>query len=308
MRTRKLISLAALLVFGANCGSTHNVGVIDAGGSHDGAAVDASTSACPANAPTAGSACENEDFLCAYGNDPRWNCRDRYRCTAGSWIAESLASECSELPPATCPSSRADAAGQACTPEGAYCAYDGLACHCTTCPNPYPLCMPLAAPIWACDAPNADDSCPAAIPNAGTACSSEALRCSYGCERNRDRICQSGLWIEASSEGGCPISTRRAKHDIAYLSPAEVDALAHEATQMPLATYEYNDPALAGRRRLGFIIEDAPMSYAVDPERSQVDLYGYTSVLLATLQSQARRIDALEAQVRTLAHSRRHAH
>lgn len=167
--------------------------------------------------------------------------------------------------------------------------------------------MPLAAPIWACDAPNADESCPAAIPNAGTVCSNEALRCSYGCERNRDRICQAGLWVETSSEGGCPISTRRAKHDITYLSPSEIDALAHEATQMPLATYEYNDPALAGRRRLGFIIEDAPMSYAVDPERNQVDLYGYTSVLLATVQSQARRIDALEAQVRILARPHRHA-
>jgi hypothetical protein len=69
---------------------------------------------------------------------------------------------------------------------------------------------------------------------------------------------------------------------------------------MRLATYQYNDVALAGRRHLGFILEDAPMSYAAEPERSQIDLYGYTSLLLATTQSQARRIDALEREVRRL--------
>ena len=70
-----------------------------------------------------------------------------------------------------------------------------------------------------------------------------------------------------------------------------------------LAPYEYTVPSMAGRRRLGFILEDQPGSYAVDPEQSQVDLYGYTSMLVATGAGAGprdprahRRIESLERQ------------
>ncbi|MFT5354853.1 MAG: hypothetical protein ACI9KE_002066 [Polyangiales bacterium] len=96
------------------------------------------------------------------------------------------------------------------------------------------------------------------------------------------------------------MSTRRAKRDIEYLGEAEIETLAAAAMSTRLTTYEYIDPALDGRRRLGFIIEDQPASYAVDPERSQVDLYGYTSMLVAAMQSQERRIEALEGELRAL--------
>lgn len=316
------LCLFASCFAGVACGSTHETPTADASiadaSARDGSAMDSSTvdagepgdadmRVCALSPPTVGNACSSEGTLCAYGEDPRWQCRDRFRCTLGVWTAEAALADCDALPPETCPASRELASGTACSTEGAICNYDGLACACTRCPNPYPLCMPLDAPIWACEAPNANDSCPAAIPNAGSECTTESLECHYGCEDAHDRVCVGGIWIEASSAGGCPVSTRRAKHDIAYLSTAEVDALAQEALQMPLATYEYNDPALAGRRRLGFIIEDAPMSYAVDPERSQVDLYGYVSVLLATTQSQARRIEALEQEVRVLTRRGRRA-
>jgi hypothetical protein len=70
---------------------------------------------------------------------------------------------------------------------------------------------------------------------------------------------------------------------------------------MRLASYEYTDPVLAGRRRLGVIIEDQPGdSFAVESNRGQMDLYGYTSMVLATVQSQARRIEALEREVASL--------
>lgn len=98
------------------------------------------------------------------------------------------------------------------------------------------------------------------------------------------------------------MSSRRAKRDIEYLSPEQIEHVARELQSTRLASYEYTDPALAGRRHLGFIIEDRPTSYAIDPERSQVDLYGYTSMLVAALQSQERRIEALE---RELASARR---
>jgi hypothetical protein len=100
------------------------------------------------------------------------------------------------------------------------------------------------------------------------------------------------------------MSTRRAKRDIEYLDVDEVDAIAGEVFETRLATYEYTDPALAGRRHLGFIIEDQPDANSVDPERSQVDLYGYTSTLVAAVQAQQRRIDALEREVRELERQR----
>jgi hypothetical protein len=104
----------------------------------------------------------------------------------------------------------------------------------------------------------------------------------------------------------CPISTRRAKKDIRYLSPDEIDALAHSALDLRLATYEYRFAPYAGRRHLGFIIEDSPAAVAVDRDRDMIDLYGYTSMLLATSQAQQRRIEALEREVAQLRHAERH--
>jgi hypothetical protein len=255
---------------------------------------------CPAAQPAAGATCGREGLECMYGDDPRVQCRSRVVCTAGAWSARPPQSGCDPLPDVTCPPSRDAADGASCTPQGAYCSYDGLACLCTTCPDPYPICQDLPEPVWACDAPNPDPECPAAIPNLGTSCAPEAKTCTYGCEAGMARTCRGGVWIEDSSPGGCPISTRRAKRDIEYLSREEIDGLAREVARLPVATFEYRDPALRGRRRLGFILEDAPSSFAVDPERSQVDLYGYATLLLATTQSQARRIESLEREVREL--------
>ena len=154
--------------------------------------------------------------------------------------------------------------------------------------------------VWACEAPNADPACPAAQPLLGSACALDAQVCDYGCEEGMRRVCAGGGWTRASSPGGCPMSTRRAKRDIEYLDPSEVDAVAADVLATRLATYEYTDPARAGRRHLGFILEDQPGAYSVDPERSQVDLYGYTSMLLAALQSQERRIEALERELAEL--------
>lgn len=124
--------------------------------------------------------------------------------------------------------------------------------------------------------------------------------CDYGCESGRSVVCQGAQWSAHMNVGGCPISTRRAKRDIEYLTPEAVNTLAATVRATRLATYEYTDPALAGRRRLGFILEDQPGSYASNPEGNQVDLYGYTSLLLAAVQSQSRQIDALTQEVETL--------
>ena len=113
---------------------------------------------------------------------------------------------------------------------------------------------------------------------------------------NGGRVCRGGVWEAA--ENNCPISTRAAKRDIRYLSPAESAEVARVALGTRLATYEYTDPALRGPRRLGFIYEDPTTHpYARNPDISGVDLYGYTSMLLATVQQQQRQIESLQRAV-----------
>jgi hypothetical protein len=91
------------------------------------------------------------------------------------------------------------------------------------------------------------------------------------------------------------------KADIEYVDESLAKSLAQELLDVRLATYTYTDPALRGPRRLGFILEDRPAgSFAGDPSSSQVDLYGYASMLVATVQEQQRAIDALRREVRAL--------
>jgi uncharacterized small protein (DUF1192 family) len=109
--------------------------------------------------------------------------------------------------------------------------------------------------------------------------------------------CDGGVWqVEAST---CPISTRRAKDEIAYLDDAARARLRDEVARVKLATYRYKqgDPA----RHLGFVIEDMPPgSPAVLPSRDRVDLYGYVSMAVAALQEHERELAALRAEVARL--------
>jgi hypothetical protein len=97
------------------------------------------------------------------------------------------------------------------------------------------------------------------------------------------------------------MSTRTVKEDIRYLSPAEIDQLAAQTEAMRVASYRYRGSAFGTPgRHLGFIIEDSPDVPAVSSTHKTVDLYGFASMLLATSQAQARRIDALEREVARL--------
>jgi hypothetical protein len=130
------------------------------------------------------------------------------------------------------------------------------------------------------------------------ACSGEHY-CDYGCEYGGVYRCTASLW---QSQGDmCPLSTRAAKEDIHYLSAVEIDRLARETEGMRLANYRYRSAAFGTPgRHLGFIIEDSPDVPAVSPLRQTVDLYGFASMLLATSQAQARRIEVLEREVALL--------
>ena len=81
---------------------------------------------------------------------------------------------------------------------------------------------------------------------------------------------------------------------------SERERIAGDVARLKLATYEYRDPALAGKRHLGFIIEDVPGSPAVDRDGNMVDLYGYASMLVAAVQAQGEEIAKLKAELARL--------
>jgi hypothetical protein len=103
------------------------------------------------------------------------------------------------------------------------------------------------------------------------------------------------------------VSRSAFKDDIVYVDPEEQRALARQALDIPLAHYRYKTEPPSARRRLGFIIDDQPdPSPAVDGDRTHVDEYGYTSMLLATVQQQAKEIQELRSRVEALEDSRAH--
>jgi hypothetical protein len=94
------------------------------------------------------------------------------------------------------------------------------------------------------------------------------------------------------------ISRRELKTDIEYIDDGERTALADEALHTRLAEYRYKTDPQATPKHLGFIIDDMPSaSYAVQADKTHVDLYGYTSMLLATVQEQQKQIEELKQQL-----------
>jgi hypothetical protein len=257
--------------------------------------------ACPADISQIGTWPCTEGLTCEYGTDPRPGCRASATCTGGSWT--TLAAKCVQLPPVTCPVTRDAAAGQVCPTDQAYCMYGDLSCACTNCSTgPVNFCG--GSYTWHCAAPNADPACPPGIPLLGSACSANGQVCTYACGAGGGRTCKQGAWY-TSNGGPCPVSARRAKKDILYLGPADRQRIADDLARFRLATYEYRDPALAGQRHLGFIIEDVPGSPAVDRDGNMVDLYGYASMLVAAVQAQGEEIRKLKTELSRL---KRQAH
>lgn len=116
-------------------------------------------------------------------------------------------------------------------------------------------------------------------------------------------VCALGCFDSASGLScfNGTISRRAFKDDVVYLSDAERAAVAREALQIPLARYRYGQEPPTARRRLGFLIDDQPNpSPAVMDDRLHVDEYGYTSMVLATLQQQARELAELRQRLEAL--------
>ena len=128
---------------------------------------------------------------------------------------------------------------------------------------------------------------------AGDSCTAGAAECDPVDSCNRRLRCATS--DPTMQPGGCPISRRSAKTDIQYLSATDLQRYADEVMKMKLATFKYR---AGGPQRLGFMIDDqgdrTGKSMSVDAERDMVDLYGFTSMAVATLKVQQQQIQGLE--------------
>lgn len=147
------------------------------------------------------------------------------------------------------------------------------------------------------DAGSLDASVP--CPQEGTPCTQRGTTCGDGASN-----CGVVLVCEDydPKQGGCPISSAKFKNDIRYLQQGDLERLRDETLKFRLANYRYKpeftvDP---DAERLGFIIEDNPQSPAVDRGHDRVDLYGYVSMVVASMQVQQKEIESLRRQLRTL--------
>lgn len=133
----------------------------------------------------------------------------------------------------------------------------------------------------------------------GDTCTQEGTQCDI-----KDNSCNQLLRCAEKDPkqqvGGCPISRRIFKQEIQYLSTDQKRFLYQQLMRTRLATYRYRQEKQAARKHLGWIIDDLPEHRAVDKTRDMIDLYAYTSMLLAALQEQDRQIKVLQRQVKTL--------
>jgi hypothetical protein len=290
--------LVVLVLLTAGCGGASSVKhdgapprtdvkVIDAGSDGD----STTPGGCPTYLPATDGTCAKDGLACEYGGDPE--CLAKATCTQGKWQVVIPKCPTSDQ---SCPVSYDDAASLSCPTKDERCSYAGLACTCTNCTK-YPLEQCSGPLLWHCEAPNADPDCPFARPSIGSTCPKESQYCEYGCEPDVSRSCSGGTWVAASSPYGCPISSRRVKRRIRYLSDEDRARIADEARALRLATYRYRAPAPDRRSHLGFILEDSPGCVAADMDRRQVDLYSYTSMVLVLAQQQQREIATLKREL-----------
>lgn len=131
----------------------------------------------------------------------------------------------------------------------------------------------------------------------GAACSKAGTQCDAHLGCGSVLICADS--DPRQSPGGCPISRARFKRDIEYVTDSQRESLARQVLELPLATYTYRqDPDQ--KQQLGFILEDVEPSLVVDSRRDQVNLYAYTSFVVAALQEQHKEIERLRGQLERL--------
>lgn len=103
--------------------------------------------------------------------------------------------------------------------------------------------------------------------------------------------------------GGINASRRAVKKNIHYLSDTEAQRLYDQLRDFRLASWQYTFPGASPATHLGFIIDDVEPSPSVAENGAAVDLYGYASMAVAAVQTQAREIDELKRTVADLQRS-----
>ncbi|MCA9522931.1 MAG: tail fiber domain-containing protein [Myxococcales bacterium] len=146
--------------------------------------------------------------------------------------------------------------------------------------------------------PGPSSAPPCTSETVGEPCSSVGATCDAGLGCGAVLVCAAS--DPRSGIGGCPISQRRFKTEIRYLSARDRERFHRELMQIRLATYRYKTAPTNAPKRLGFIIDDVSSRTCIDAKRERVDLYGYTSMAVAALQVQARKIAALERELALL--------
>ncbi len=132
---------------------------------------------------------------------------------------------------------------------------------------------------------------PCTTEEVGATCDDEEATCDPGNDCNATLLCTT-----EDPAVNCPISLRSEKHAIQYLQPEARKAVAERLLSTRLATWQYNNQK-DDRQHFGFIIDDDPGSPAVAADGGHVDLYGYTSMTVATLQEQAAQLQAQKEQL-----------
>ena len=142
-----------------------------------------------------------------------------------------------------------------------------------------------------------DPSCASLDAGKGAPCSNVDQLCDPGTGCGIRLKCTTS---DPTNGGACPVSRARFKRDIQYLGGEELDRLERELLGIKLATFRYETDRPLRRHRLGFLRGDSQSSNAGDAEHDAVDLYGYTSMAVATLQVQAKELAALRAEVEAM--------
>lgn len=274
---------------------------------------------CPDSDPQGGSACSKDGLLCEYGDDFNPRCNVTAVCSGNRWARpiQNGSATCPSPPrtPATNPTDcavdpKSFAAGM-CSSKSK-CTYEGAVCMCGVGCSNYPVrqrdCDPDAGVTTSCcdttklewhcyDGPK---YCATPRPRIGAACTVEGESCGIDEPKECGQTvmqCRNGIWDLSNTQ--CAVSSATMKREIAYVDADAAATLHSELMSVRLATYRYKSGDEA--RHLGFIIEDMPQgSAAVLPARDRVDLYGYVSMAVASVQQQQKEIDTLKADVARL--------
>jgi hypothetical protein len=167
------------------------------GGSDAAGGATGSGSLCPEEEPTDGEPCPEFGLSCSYGDALLPECRVTWSCRGASdlsWSGSEPDTDCATAQD-DCPPTQPEFDDPITTRRT--CAYDDVIC----------VYAPLATEPCQCESSGwhcseVDDACPARVPNDGTRCSDDELRCSYIVEHctgdseseSFSVICRDGSW------------------------------------------------------------------------------------------------------------------